>query len=245
MSLGARRGRRREGEVEGEGPVEEPVEAREDRWGPALSSEGGEGGEERSFSHRRRSRRRTSQGLRERGREGREGPPPRPPPRLARRWPSREVGKDGEAWEEGSGRGLWLPLSVQRPTLGGPELGREEEGWRVMALFHHTPWELPPQGRRRVEDLVQRLRTGGGVPNWLEPSLEAVERLTEELPELSGGFDLLPYALDLRRMLSIALRSLSGDDPGMLRYLLEERLPYEHPMARALARTAGANGRGE
>jgi len=125
------------------------------------------------------------------------------------------------------------------------ELGREEEGWRVMALFHHTPWELPPQGRRRVEDLVQRLRTGGGVPDWLEPSLEAVERLTEELPELSGGFDLLPYALDLRRMLSIALRSLSGDDPGMLRYLLEERLPYEHPMARALARTAGANGRGE
>ncbi len=125
------------------------------------------------------------------------------------------------------------------------ELGREEEGWRIMALFHHTPWELPPQGRRMVEDLERRLRAGGGVPEWLEPALEAVRRLTEELPELSGGFDLLPHALDLRRMLSIALRSLSEGDAGMLRYLLEERLPYEHPLARALARTAGAEGRGD
>jgi len=72
-----------------------------------------------------------------------------------------------------------------------------------------------------------------------------VGRLTEELPELSGGFDLLPHALDLRRMLSIAFRSLSEGDAGMLRYLLEERLPYEHPLARALARAAGAYGRGE
>ena len=125
------------------------------------------------------------------------------------------------------------------------ELGREREGWMVMELFHHTPWELPPEGRRRVEDLQRRLLAGSGAPDWLEPALEAVGRLTEELPELSGGFDLLPHALDLRRMLSIALRSLSEGDAGMLRYLLEERLPYEHPLARALARTAGANGRGE
>lgn len=125
------------------------------------------------------------------------------------------------------------------------ELGRQREGWRVLSQFHHTPWELPPEGRRRVEDLQQRLLAGGGVPDWLEPALEALGRLTEELPELSGGFDLLPHALDLRRMLSIAFRSLSVGDAGMLRYLLEQRLPYEHPLARALARTTGAQGRGE
>jgi hypothetical protein len=124
-------------------------------------------------------------------------------------------------------------------------LGREKEGWRVMAAFHHTPWELTPEGREMVEDLVRRLRTGGGVPDWLEPALEAVRRLTEDLPGLSGGFDLLPHAVDLRRMLSIASVSLSEHDHGMLRYLLEKRLPYEHPLARALARTAEAQGRGE
>ncbi len=118
------------------------------------------------------------------------------------------------------------------------DLGRRLEGWRIMALFHHTPWELPPEGREMLDELAGSLRSGGPSPRWLEPALAALGELTDELPGLSGGFDLLPYAVDLRRMLSIASGAMSGRGPKDLAYLLEGRLPYEHPLAAALARMA-------
>ncbi|HRW77458.1 MAG TPA: hypothetical protein P5207_02195, partial [Candidatus Sabulitectum sp.] len=59
-----------------------------------------------------------------------------------------------------------------------------------------------------------------------------MDSFTRDLSVIEGGWQLLPVARDLFRTLSILLRALNSSDPRKtLHYLMEERLPYENPLA--------------
>lgn len=124
------------------------------------------------------------------------------------------------------------------------ELGGERGGWGILADFHHTPWGPSGRGRTMLEELAEAVGDGGPEPPWLAPAAAALQRLTGDLPEMEGGFDLMPYALDLARLLSIASQALARGSGARaeLRRLLLKRLPCEHPLARLLLREAEGGG---
>ncbi|MBD3370627.1 hypothetical protein GF402_09720 [Candidatus Fermentibacteria bacterium] len=130
-----------------------------------------------------------------------------------------------------------------------PEFEGHEEGWRVLRMFHYLPWECGPGGESLLEEMVGAI-TGEvprGLPERLRKMRGNLRELQDRLPHLSGGYDLLPYVLDVSRFLGIALHALSApaDVPALreLSRLLFERLPFEHPLAKALAGCAGSGGR--
>ncbi len=125
--------------------------------------------------------------------------------------------------------------------------GRELPGWATLASFHSTPWGPGPEGRHMIAMLRASLRLGhpdDAISLLFRCSGDLAE-LMEALPELEGGYDLLPVLTDTRRMMHIWIKALQAPVEKrreVLRHHLFERLPYEHPLAEATRRCAGAGG---
>lgn len=120
------------------------------------------------------------------------------------------------------------------------QLGAERDGWRLLAAFHHTPWSASKEGDGMVAELVAALAKGGPVPAWLASAADSLKRLIDELPGMEGGFDLMPYVVDLGRLLAVASQAMESGAGAKaeLHRLLLRRLPCEHPLASALLRSA-------
>jgi hyaluronoglucosaminidase len=127
-------------------------------------------------------------------------------------------------------------------ALAELELG--SAGWKALRMFHYLPWKCGPGGAKLLEEMAEAISGGPSddLVDRLRRMRSDVGRLVDELPAVSGGYDLMPYALDLSRFLGIALEALSASGDGRaaneLSRLLFERLPYEHPLAAVLARYA-------
>jgi hypothetical protein len=125
-----------------------------------------------------------------------------------------------------------------------PEIVSGHPGWSWMERFHHDPWSIPEWTTRMLKQLSEALDSGGRVAastqllDELETAKGEMAELCSAAVSMPGGHDLQPYIRDLTRMLGIAIESLGEDsfrDAGdHLRYLLLERLPYEHPLAHRL-----------
>jgi hypothetical protein len=127
--------------------------------------------------------------------------------------------------------------------VGSPwprELKGPRDGWRLLADFHCTPWDPSRRGAEMLASLAGAFEEGKAAPSWLSSALRSLADLAELMPQVEGGFDLLPYVVDLRRLLSIASKALAkgADSTEELRFLLLERLPFEHPLALELLRSS-------
>jgi hypothetical protein len=133
------------------------------------------------------------------------------------------------------------------PAGSGGDGAASGKGWGVMGMFHNLPWSASPEGASLLERMHLALdeKDPSGVLVEVGDALAAVEILSREGPAMDGGFDLMPYVLDVLRILSIWKRALSeapGERRGMLARLLLERLPYEHPLAEATRRAISCGG---
>jgi hypothetical protein len=125
-------------------------------------------------------------------------------------------------------------------------LGPELPGWKVLASLHHTPWDVGMEGRRLLSLLSTSLRLSHpeDTITMLYRESGDLADLIEVLPEIEGGFDLLPVVTDVRRLIHVWLRTLKApaqDRLTTLRYHLLERLPYEHPLADMTRECAGGH----
>lgn len=113
-------------------------------------------------------------------------------------------------------------------------LGEPAPGWQLMEEFHHDPWNPGETGGEILARLKEALDGSGAeeAAEWLQGAAADMESFTRDLPVIEGGWQLLPVARDLYRTLSILLRALNSGDPReTLHYLMNERLPYENPLA--------------
>jgi len=130
-----------------------------------------------------------------------------------------------------------------------PEALGDREAWDVLRRFHDTPWTDGGAGGLLAE-LRGALDAGSGedLAERLEGMEETLTAFVESLPGIEGGFGLMPYALDLRKILYWWRTSLAkGDRAGRiaeLRRLAMERLPYEHPLAAGTVETILGEHRG-
>lgn len=113
-------------------------------------------------------------------------------------------------------------------------LGEPSPGWQLMEEFHHDPWNPGETGGEILARLKEALDGPGTreATEWLQGAVADMDSFTRDLSVIEGGWQLLPVARDLFRTLSILLRALNSSDPRKtLHYLMEERLPYENPLA--------------
>jgi hypothetical protein len=113
-------------------------------------------------------------------------------------------------------------------------LGVHCRGWELMQEFNYLPWRTGETGGEILERLSAALN-GEGIAEalaWLNDAVPDMISFVESVPRLEGGFELLPYARDLYRSLSIIRRALESPDPiQSLHYFMHIRLPYENPAA--------------
>jgi hypothetical protein len=126
-------------------------------------------------------------------------------------------------------------------------LGKELPGWKVLSSLHYTPWDVGMDGRRLLSLLRTSLRLSHpeDTVSLLYKESRDLADLIEAMPDIEGGFDLLPFVTDVRRMIHVWLRALRApiqQREAMLRFHLLERLPYEHPLADLTRECAGGHG---
>jgi hypothetical protein len=136
---------------------------------------------------------------------------------------------------------------VSSPTRAAADAAAAGKGWDVMGMFHHLPWSASTEGARLLDRMHLALdeQDASAVLAEVGDALAGVETLSGEGPAMDGGFDLMPYVLDVSRFLSIWKRALAeppGDRRGTLSRLLLERLPYEHPLAEATRKAIRGGG---
>ena len=117
------------------------------------------------------------------------------------------------------------------------ELGQNRAGWKLLAEFHHLPWSAG----MNVEELIGKLNTAvsDGVSEDLITDLKGMsstlEEFVERIHDVQGGFDLMPYIMDVGKLIGwwtkVLLLPSLPQRIRELRYLMLERLPFEHPLA--------------
>ncbi len=125
-----------------------------------------------------------------------------------------------------------------------PELlGEHSSGWELLKEFHYLPWSTSETGGEVLARLNSAI-AGKDIDEavvWLDNAIPSLVELTETLPGILGGWELLPIARDLYRSFSIIRRALLSDDDSMvaLHYFMHTRLPYENPVALLAAEKRG------
>ena len=132
-----------------------------------------------------------------------------------------------------------LGLPREWPDL----LGEHSSGWELLKEFHYLPWSTGETGGEVLARLNSAI-SGKEIEEavvWLDSAIPALVELTETLPGIPGGWQLLPIARDLYRSFSIIRRALLSDDDSLvaLHYFMHTRLPYENPVALLAAEKRG------
>ena len=132
-----------------------------------------------------------------------------------------------------------------------PELGNMPQAWDVLSGFHYLPWYTGVG----VESLLMEIENAvsGG------PSGQLIEKLgymsgvlggfIDSIEDIEDGFELMPYVVDVRKIIcwweNVLKLPTRSERLSMLKYLMFERLPFDHPLAMITAELATNSGRGE
>ena len=129
------------------------------------------------------------------------------------------------------------------------ELGNDRTAWKLLGEFHHLPWSAGIE----VEELLGKMSTAitdgssEGLMKDLEMISSTLDRFVEYIQDVQGGFDLMPYIMDVGKLIGWWTKALllptQQQRVRELRYLMFERLPFEHPLASCTA--AAVSGREE
>jgi len=147
---------------------------------------------------------------------------------------------------------VYMLLQTSGVSCSWPaELGDIPEAWDILSSFHYLPWSAD----EKVESLLMELKNAisDGPSDQLMATLrsisEVLARFIDSLEEIEGGFDLMPYVTDVKKftgwweeVLSLTSRS---ERITRLRYLMYERLPFDHPVSMITAELLMKNRKGE
>jgi hypothetical protein len=131
------------------------------------------------------------------------------------------------------------------------ELGEIHEAWDILGAFNCIPWQAGETAGSLLTQLKAAAASGASdeLLGHLASISDLLGRFIDSLEELEGGFDLMPYAVDLKKFISwwadaLALPS-STERITRLNYLMFKRLPFDHPLSMFTAEILMTNGRGK
>ncbi|NOQ23483.1 MAG: hypothetical protein GQ565_12670 [Candidatus Aegiribacteria sp.] len=147
---------------------------------------------------------------------------------------------------------MLLQASGVGVSCGFPsELGDMPQAWDILSGFHYLPWR-PDEG---TESLLLELENAasygpsGQLMEKLGSMLEILGRFIDSLEEIEDGFELMPYIMDVKKIIGWwedALKLPSRTERlSRLRYLMFQKLPFDHPLAMITAELIKNGGRGE
>ena len=132
-----------------------------------------------------------------------------------------------------------------------PELGNMPEAWEIISGFHHLPWHADKKTESLLKELKNAISEG--------PSDQTISKLMymsrvlggfiDSLEEIDDGFELMPYIVDVKKIISWWEDALELPSPSerisRLKYLMFERLPFDHPLSMITAELSTNNRKGE
>ncbi len=147
---------------------------------------------------------------------------------------------------------VYMLLQASRISCSFPsELGNMPQAWDILSGFHYLPW-YPGTGTdsllRELENAVSDGPSGQLMEKLSNISV-VLGRFIDSIEEIEEGFELMPYIVDVKKIISwwediLKLRSRS-ERMTRLKYLMFQRLPFDHPLAMITAELATNGGRGE
>ena len=117
------------------------------------------------------------------------------------------------------------------------ELGNDRAAWKLLGEFHHLPWSAGTEAEKLLKRMSSAVTDGASedLMTDLERISSIMDGFVENIQDAQSGIDLQPYILDVGKLIGwwkkiLLLPSLS-QRMRELRYLMLERLPFEHPLA--------------
>jgi len=147
---------------------------------------------------------------------------------------------------------VYMLLKASGISCGWPsELGSIEEAWKILSGFHHLPWSAGEETECLLADLTEAASGGssGQLADKLRSMYLILGRFIDSIDEIDDGIELMPYAADVKKIISwwqeALLLSSRSERISRLRYLMFERLPFDHPLSMITAKASMNNGKGE
>lgn len=146
---------------------------------------------------------------------------------------------------------VYMFLEASGVSCGWPsELGDMPQAWDILSGFHY----LPHSADKKTESLLTELKnaTRDGPSEQLIAELSSISEVlgsfVESLEGIENGFELMPYVTDVKKIISwwedVLTISSRSERISRLRYLMFQRLPFDHPLAMITAELTTNNGRG-
>ena len=117
------------------------------------------------------------------------------------------------------------------------ELGNDRTAWKLLGEFHHLPWSAGTEAYELLGKMSSAVTDGASEDLMidLERISSTLDGFVENMHDAQGGFDLMPYIMDVKKLIGwwskILLLPTQQQRIRELRYLMLERLPFEHPLA--------------
>jgi hypothetical protein len=118
-----------------------------------------------------------------------------------------------------------------------PELGNMPQAWEIISGFHHLPWHADKKTESILKELKNAISEGPSeqLITKLRYMSEILGKFIDSLEEIEDGFELMPYIVDVKKIISwwedaLELPS-SSERNSRLGYLMFERLPFDHPLS--------------
>ena len=131
------------------------------------------------------------------------------------------------------------------------ELGNMPKAWDILSGFHYLPW-YPGEGTETLLRELENAASNGPSAQLITKLMsmsEALGMFIDSIEEIEDGFGLMPYIVDLKKIINwwenvLKLPSRSSR-LSRLKYLMFERLPFDHPLAMITAELVTNSGRGK
>lgn len=117
------------------------------------------------------------------------------------------------------------------------ELGNDRAAWKLLGEFHHLPWSAGTEAKELLRKMSSAVTDGASedLMTDLERISSTLDGFVENMQDAQGGFNLLPYIMDVGKLIGwwtkVLLLPTQPQRIRELRYLMLERLPFEHPLA--------------
>jgi len=147
---------------------------------------------------------------------------------------------------------VYMLLQASGVSCGFPsELGDMPQTWDILSGFHYLPWHAGEAVESLLRELQNAILDGpsGQLMEKLGYMSGILGRFIDSLDGIEDGFELMPYIMDVKKIVGwwedvLKLPSRS-DRVARVRYLMFQRLPYDHPLAMFTAELSKNNGRGK
>ncbi len=147
---------------------------------------------------------------------------------------------------------VYMVLQASGVSCGFPsELGDMPQAWDILSGFHYLPW-YPGEGTESLFRELENAVSDGPSERLMEElghMSEVLGAFIDSIGEIEDGFELMPYIVDVKKIICwwedvLKLPSRSSR-LSRLKYLMFERLPFDHPLAMITAELVTNSGRGE